>query len=722
MKNLEYLDELNTNQRQAVTSEKLYLRIVAGAGSGKTRVLTTRIAYLIDYLNVDPKKILAITFTNKAAREMKSRVEKMFDDLTDFPHISTIHSFCVSVLRRDISYLGYPNNFTIIDSDDQRAILKEAYKKLELDSKELKYGYVLNYIGGQKAAKYTPEQSIAMANAYGNEEDMARVFEFYDKKLKDLMALDFDDLLLWTEKLFLDFPKVLAKWQNRFSVILVDEFQDVDHIQYQIIKSLVGENSALCVVGDPDQTIYTWRGADVNIIMNLEKDFKGLETVVLDVNYRSSKNILKAANNLIGNNRNRIEKELKAFNSNSEDIVYYGAADEENEAIFIAMNIKDLVRTGENDYGDIAVLYRANYISRAIEKLMTSYNIPYVIVGGIRFYERREIKDILSYLRLLITGDDLAFRRVINVPRRKIGDKTVEEIDRLAISRGTSLYEVIGDCSSFSPANKIKLEAFYNMIESIKSEMNDLTLMDLIQLVLVKTGYKDMLVNDKEFERLENIKELIGDVESFLESYPGATLVEYLQMVALYTDKSNDYDGEYVSLMTVHSAKGLEFDTVFVAGMNEGVFPSERSLVESGSKGLEEERRLAYVAYTRAKKRLFISESKGYSYVLGKAKTASRFVEEMGDDNLVLKGSIDHSLIKNQPLTNQNNSSTNLIKKSILSQTERTTKYRVNDKVEHEGFGKGIVVKNHNEFIEVAFSYPHGIKKISTNFKGIKKV
>ncbi|MFV0255669.1 MAG: ATP-dependent helicase [Erysipelotrichaceae bacterium] len=722
MKKLDYLSELNPNQKKAVCSAAKYLRIVAGAGSGKTRVLTTRIAYLIAELKVEADKILAITFTNKAAKEMKQRVELMFDQLKTMPHISTIHSFCVSVLRRDITYLGYPRNFTIIDTNDQRAILKEAYKKLNIDAKELKYSTVLNYIASNKAAKILPKE--ALAKAYTFEEEKAKVYEFYDNKQRQLMALDFDDLLLWTEKLFLDFVPVLQKWQRKYAVILVDEFQDVDHIQYNIIKLLVGDNSALAVVGDPDQTIYTWRGADVNIIMNLKKDFANLETVVLDTNYRSSKNILAAANKLIANNKNRIEKDLIAHNKDSEAIVYYGAMDEENEAIFIAMNIKELIRTQEINYGDIAILYRANYISRAIEKILASYNIPYTLVGGLRFYERKEIKDILSYLRLLITGDDLAFRRVINVPSRKIGDKTIEAIDKIAMASKKNLYDVLSDCSSFTPTNQKKLSSFYNLIESLKSDLDKYSLIDLMQRVLEKTGYKEMLIADKEMERLENIKELISDVEAFLDSYPEATLIDYLQMVSLYTDKSSDYQGEFVTMMSVHSAKGLEFDTVFVAGMNEGVFPSERSLQESGIKGLEEERRLAYVAYTRAKNRLFISESKGYSYVLAKAKTASRFIEEIGKENLLLKGNVDHSLKNSNNISTNRSANGALVKPQInkVNNNGRNNKYLVNDKVEHEAFGVGLVIKNHGSFIEIAFNYPHGIKKISTSFAGIRKV
>ena len=498
-------------------------------------------------------------------------------------------------------------------------------------------------------------------------------------------------------------------------MILVDEFQDIDHVQYEIIKLLVGNDNALYVVGDPDQTIYTWRGADVNIIMNLEKSYPKLETITLDANYRSSASILNAANNVIANNKFRYPKDLRAISEEFHEIVYYGAADEENESLWIAATIKDLVIHKKLQYQEVAILYRANYLSRALEKALVNMQLPYVIYGGISFYNRQEIKDVLCYLRLLINEDDLAFKRVINTPRRKVGDKTLETIETKARQENMTMYQVIKQYPDICKGQiSENLKGFVELVTGCQQELPKVALLTLCEEILSRSGYRAMLIENNEYERLENIKELLNDIEDFSKSFPEAQLDEYLQMISLYTDREEKEVETSIKLMTIHAAKGLEFEAVFVCGMNEGVFPSDRSL-QDGIKGLEEERRLAYVAITRAKRYLFLSDSKGHSYVLDKVKTTSRFIEEMGPDNMLLLGNVDYGYYY---VAQQEGRS----EKSPLPTKIIKTDWRVNDKVEHEVFHQGIVTKVHDDYLEIAFSFPHGIKKIIKDFPGMRRI
>ncbi len=710
-----YLENLNENQHLAVTTSSVYVRIIAGAGSGKTRVLTTRIAYLIDKFQVEANRIVAITFTNKAANEMKKRVEKMLESCDGKPHISTIHSFCVTILRQDITYLKYPRNFTIIDNDDQKTILKEAYKKYDIDVKALSYGTVLDYIANNKGAGIDYQRAKDRAGNFGNEKLKALIYEYYVQRQTELFALDFDDLLLFTLALFQKNEKVLKKWQRKFSVVLVDEFQDIDHVQYDIIKLLVGTDNALYVVGDPDQTIYTWRGADVNIIMNLEKVYPKLETITLTTNYRSSASILNAANNLIANNKYRYPKDLVAVSKEIHDIVYYGAIDEENESLWIAGTIKDLVIRKKIKHEEIAVLYRANYLSRSVEKALVNMQIPYIIYGGISFYNRQEIKDVLCYLRLLISEDDLALKRIINVPRRKVGSKTLDSIEIKAREENKTMFAIIKQYpDNFSGQVGKNIRDFVALITAMQQQLDSSDLLSIAEQIISRSGYKDMLSESNEFERLENVKELLNDIADFSQSFPQSGLDEYLQIISLYTDREVNAQEDAVKLMTIHAAKGLEYEVVFVCGMNEGVFPSDRTL-EEGIKGLEEERRLAYVAYTRAKKHLYLSDSKGHSYVLGKVKTTSRFVEEIGLEHLKMLGNIDYAYYNRAVEEGR-------VIKQEAKFNGPSTNWKVNDKVEHEVFHKGVVVKVQDGYIEIAFSFPHGIKKIIKDFPGMRKI
>ena len=704
---------LNDKQKEAVIDDSKHLRIIAGAGSGKTRVLTMRIAYLIEQKHINPKNVLAITFTNKAANEMKNRISEMLGEAGDGAFISTIHSLCVRILKEEIGVFGYPKNFTIVDGDDQKTILKEAYKEFNIDKKDLSYGSALDYIANCKYEELSYEK--AMDQAYGEKKlvDKANVYKYYDERLKSLYALDFDDLILFTVRLFKLHKDILKKWSSKFIYIHVDEFQDIDKTQYELIKLLSSTHDNVYVVGDPDQTIYTWRGADVNIIVNFDKDFKNTKTIILNQNYRSTNNILEGANSLIKYNKSRVPKDLFSENGDGDKIVHKTLPDETSEAYYVVSCIQSLLKQGY-EYNDIAILYRSNYLSREVEKVFIENRIPYVIYGGIRFYERMEVKDILSYLRLIVTGDDLAFQRVINQPKRGIGQKSIDTIFSLAKDNNISMYEVVKQ--GLFAKNQSVLESFVDMVERWKSSLDGKPLEEVLTDVFEQSGYRSMLEKENETERIENVKSLIDDIKDYQETYPGSTLADYLSMISLYTDKANTDGSASVSLMTIHASKGLEFKVVFVVGLSEGIFPSERTMLEQ--KGVEEERRLAYVAYTRAKEKLTLTDTSSFSYVVNSAKTTSRFVKEVDEKYIE---HLDKPVLKQQsvfdvPFTTKIS--------SIEPKKEaprRPSRYRKSDVVIHKIFGEGVVVKCDGDFVTVAFSYPHGTKTIKADHPSIRK-
>lgn len=704
---------LNDKQKEAVIDDSKHLRIIAGAGSGKTRVLTMRIAYLIEQKHINPKNVLAITFTNKAANEMKNRISEMLGEAGDGAFISTIHSLCVRILKEEIGVFGYPKNFTIVDGDDQKTILKEAYKEFNIDKKDLSYGSALDYIANCKYEELSYEK--AMDQAYGEKKlvDKANVYKYYDERLKSLYALDFDDLILFTVRLFKLHKDILKKWSSKFIYIHVDEFQDIDKTQYELIKLLSSTHDNVYVVGDPDQTIYTWRGADVNIIVNFDKDFKNTKTIILNQNYRSTNNILEGANSLIKYNKSRVPKDLFSENGDGDKIVHKTLPDETSEAYYIVSCIQSLLKQGY-EYNDIAILYRSNYLSREVEKVFIENRIPYVIYGGMRFYERMEVKDILSYLRLIVTGDDLAFQRVINQPKRGIGQKSIDTIFSLAKENNISMYEVVKQ--GLFAKNQSVLESFVDMVERWKSSLDGKPLEEVLTDVFEQSGYRSMLEKENETERIENVKSLIDDIKDYQETYPGSTLADYLSMISLYTDKANTDGSASVSLMTIHASKGLEFKVVFVVGLSEGIFPSERTMLEQ--KGVEEERRLAYVAYTRAKEKLTLTDTSSFSYVVNSAKTTSRFVNEIDEKYIE---HLDKPVVKQQsvfdvPFTTKIS--------SIEPKKEaprRPSRYRKSDVVIHKIFGEGVVVKCDGDFVTVAFSYPHGTKTIKADHPSIRK-
>lgn len=707
---------LNKKQAEAAMYLNSHLRIIAGAGSGKTRVLTYRIAYLIEEIGVHPSSILAITFTNKAANEMKKRVENILGVDALGTLICTIHSLCVRILRQNIRVLGYPSQFIIMDEEDQKSLLKKMFKDMNIDAKVISYKSCLNYISSMKMARVNPDKARDFAGNYAGEIKKAEVYKEYEKYKEEHYMLDFDDLLLKTLEIFENFPEILEKWQNRFQFIHVDEFQDVGEIDYKLVLMLSGK-STLCVVGDPDQTIYSFRGSNVNYILDFEKDYPRTKTIILDQNYRSTQNILDISNNLIRKNKNRLEKELFCELEEGSKIVHYSGIDEEAEAEFITNKIEDIISKTEGiNYHDFAILYRANYLSRPIEQKLIQKQIDYRIFGGLKFFNRKEIKDALSYIRLMVLNDDLSFERIINVPARGIGNRTIEKIQLCAIQHGISCYEAISlfsDSIGLSAKVKKELKLFIGAIEKAKSSKKSLP--EILEILLNDVGYIDMLKNDQDDNRIMNIQELQNSIMNYEKNNPDtATFENYLQDIALYTSTDEINDEEYVTLMTIHMAKGLEFNYVFVVGLSEDIFPSFRSLSDDGDEGLEEERRLAYVAFTRAKKALYLTDSQGYSYISKSPKITSRFIDEIGSDKVEHVGTPSKNKTKNFIRM------TPTIEEMIGD--NHVDEWLTGDMVEHDIFGKGVVVKVNGKMIDVAFSMPHGIKTLMANHKAIHKL
>lgn len=710
------IDSLNAPQKEAALTLDKDVRIIAGAGSGKTRVLMARIASLVDN-GILPWRILAITFTNKAAREMKERLQTLLQDAARDVRISTIHSLCVRILREDASAIGYPKNFTILDGDDQKSMLRTIYKELDMDRTTFPPAAVLGKISGWKTAGYSPEE--AQDQTDGPE---AKAYELYERQLEDMKAMDFDDLLLKTRHLLGTNQEVRDKWQNRLDYIHVDEFQDVDPVQYDIIRLLKRPDAFLCVVGDPDQTIYTWRGAAVDIILNFARDFPNTRTVILNENYRSSQTILDAANALIAHNHGRIEKDLFSSIESDRKIETFQAQDESQEPLQVARDITRARKEGL-EYRDIAVLYRSNYLSRGIERVLGKLRIPYRIYGGIRFYERQEIKDMLSYLKLITEPDpedpaqkslDLAVMRVINVPRRGIGARTVEKLQKEAADRGLNLLKVLRDPQTVSGAAAKKFAPFVELVDEMKSLRASVPLDELMMRMAFDSGYMAMLKDTREEDREENIEELQADIRQALQENPDLTLEEYLQDLSLFTDRDEEA-GNAVSLMTVHAAKGLEFEQVHIVGLNEGVFPSLRAMEEAGRDGLEEERRLMYVAMTRAKKALYLSWNSGYSFQLDRHKTPSRFIQEIPEDYVKQESTpLDNYPVHKSP---QGQS-----RKSRGRTPKPTTRLRKGDHVEHTVYGAGVVTDVQKDIVSVAFGHPNGVRKLNMHHPSLQKV
>ena len=643
------LTSMNDRQAEAVQTTEGPLLIMAGAGSGKTRVLTHRIAYLIDEKLVNPWNILAITFTNKAAREMKERAYTL-NPATEDCLIATFHSMCVRILRREADHIGYNRNFTIVDPGEQRTLMKRILKTLNLDPKKWNERAILGTISN---AKNDLIDEVAYAALAGDmyTEIVAKCYEMYQKELRQSEAMDFDDLIMLTLRLFDKNPDVLTYYQQRYQYIHVDEYQDTNHAQYQLVKLLASRFKNICVVGDADQSIYGWRGADMQNILDFEKDYPEAKVVLLEENYRSTKTILQAANDVIKNNRNRRPKNLWTQNADGEDIVYYRANDEQDEALFVAKTIDELSSTSDYVYRDFAVLYRTNAQSRNIEEALLKANIPYTMVGGTKFYSRKEIRDVISYLNLIAnTSDNISFERVVNEPKRGVGPGTVEKIRNFAAGQEMSLLDVSSQIM-LSPVKGKAAQAvfdFANLILNLREQLDELTVTEVVELVLEKTGYTEQLAAQATLEsqaRIENIEEFLSVTKNFDENPENDTeetgldrLSRFLNDLALIADTDDgDQESSEVTLMTLHAAKGLEFPVVFIIGMEENVFPLSRAAEDEDE--LEEERRLAYVGITRAEKVLFLTNANS-RLLYGKTNynRPTRFLNEINSSLLDYQG------------------------------------------------------------------------------------
>lgn len=630
-------ETLNDMQQMAVFHTEGPLLILAGAGSGKTRVLTHRIAYLMEEKHVSPYNIMAITFTNKAAAEMRNRVNKIVGFGAEQVWVSTFHSACVRILRRYIDRIGYSTDFTIYDTDDQKRLMKNVIKDLNLDSKIYKENGMLNKISDFKNKLMTTGDVASMARSDFRMLNVSKIYDNYQEALKKNNALDFDDLIMKTVQLFTKCPEVLESYQDRLQYIMVDEYQDTNAAQFAFVKLLAQKHQNLCVVGDDDQSIYKFRGADITNILQFEKYFPNARVIKLEQNYRSTKNILEAANAVIHNNEGRKDKTLWSDNEKGDKIDLYQAEDGYSEAEMVASTIKEDVDNGRSDYSDYAILYRTNNQSRVLEEKLMMKNIPYKIIGGQNFYQRKEIKDIIAYLRVISNPtDDIAVERIINVPKRGIGATTVDKVKDYARAYGMDLYEALMDVENIPGLSRAagKIKKFTDLIEGYKKDEYYGEIEKLTKDILDDTGYVSELAAENTDEangRIENIDELVSKIVEYQENTEDPVLSEFLEEVALVSEIDNlSEDSSYVVLMTVHSAKGLEFPYVFLCGMEDGLFPGYMSIMSGDNEELEEERRLCYVAITRAMKKLTISYAKK-RMVRGEMQynIVSRFVKEV---------------------------------------------------------------------------------------------
>lgn len=652
------LKNLNDKQYEAVVNTEGPCLVIAGAGSGKTKVLTHKIAYLIGEKNALPWNILAITFTNKAANEMKERITNLVGDVAQDIWMGTFHSICVRILRKFIDRLGFDSSFIIFDTSDQRTLVKTCIKNIGLDDKMFTDRSVLSEISNAKNEMLEPEQYTVRANGDFRKEKIALVYEMYQKRLRENNAIDFDDIINYTIKILMENPDILEYYSNKFQYILVDEYQDTNKAQFTLVTMLASKNGNITVVGDNDQGIYSFRGADISNILNFERDFPGTKIIKLEQNYRCTGNILKAANSVIKNNEVKYKKQLWTENEVGNLPKVYSADNEYDEGTYIAQQIEHLRREEYYKYSDFAILYRMNTQSRAIEEILRRESIPYKIIGGLKFYERKEIKDIISYLRLIQNPfDNLSLKRIINEPKRGIGKTSLDKIEQMSDEIGISMYEIIKDSDQYG-LNRVFLNSreFVNCIEELRAKKDDLKLSELIKETLKKTGYTKALENENTIEaenRIENLDEFLTVAIEFEEESAENHLSDFLEGITLSSDIDNmEETEETVTLMTLHSAKGLEFPVVFLVGMEEGIFPGYKSISEPQE--LEEERRLCYVGITRAKENLYLTCSKQRT-IFGSTSCnpVSRFLKEIPSD---LLDGYEEAFGDNSKETSSNNS------------------------------------------------------------------
>lgn len=743
---MNYLNELNEKQYEAVTANDRYLRIIAGAGSGKTRVLTYRISYLIDVMHVYPSEILAITFTNKVAKEMKERTINLLPDFNlDGLTISTFHSWCARFLRSEIGVLGFSRNYIIYDDDDQLRLIKEIGVGLGFKKGDDINKSALNFISKQKTMGHLPSDVVK-----GNMKDekteniLIQYFTLYEKAKNEANALDFDDLLIYALKILTDFPEVREKYSRKYQDILIDEFQDTNDLQFKLLTKLIGPYTNLYVVGDPDQTIYTWRGANQKIILDIDKIYTPMRSIILNENYRSTNEILKVANKLISHNRERVAKDLFT-NKVGGKVVSLKVLDSSIlEANYVASTIDSILEKNKDaSYKNIAILYRSSFLSLKIENALTMRRIPYNVYGGLKFYSRKEIKDCLAYFRLIINPkDDVSFDRIINVPKRGFGDKTISIIKSEAIKYNLKCCEYIEHIDDYESELKEKIKEVLrklgSQIVSTRKKIidNQEAYSEVLDQFLKDIGYYDFLsMQEDDDSAFDNVKALIDDVRNYLKGHEESTFDEYLQNVTLLTSQ-DDMDGsDKVSLMTVHTAKGLEYDYVFVIGLNEGVFPNQRALNERNNEGLEEERRLAYVAFTRAKKELYLTLNRDYNHSLATSNIPSQFLKEAGiqlpsfnpdrigltsDSRNIYRYNFDKfntgsglSISQEKPRMKTGLNFTDL-------NAGNNIKWKVGDIAVHKTFGEGVVKKVEDTIITVDF-YDFGEKKLLGSHKSLSK-
>ncbi len=734
---------LNPQQQEAVCHTEGPLLLLAGAGSGKTRVLTHRIAYLIEEKGVNPWNILAITFTNKAAGEMRERVDKIVGFGSENIWVSTFHSSCVRILRRYIDRLGYDNNFTIYDADDQKTVMKEVCKYLQIDTKLYRERSLLAAISSAKDELISPEEFLANAGGDWGQKKIAQVYEEYQKRLKGSNALDFDDLIVKTVELFRCCPDVLDYYQERFRYIMVDEYQDTNTAQFKFVSLLAEKYKNLCVVGDDDQSIYKFRGANIRNILEFEKVFPQAHVIKLEQNYRSTQNILKAANQVIANNTERKPKSLWTDNEEGQLVHFRNFLNAYEEAEYIAGEIRQKVREGVCDYKDCAILYRTNAQSRMFEEKFLLANIPYRLVGGVNFYARKEIKDLLAYLKTVDNArDDLAVRRIINVPKRGIGATTISRVQDYAVDHELSFYEALEQADEIPALGRgaAKLGPFVSFIRRLRSQAEFYSVKELLQQIIDDTGYVEELQKEDTEEaqtRIENIDELITKVVTYEESTEDPTLSGFLEEIALVADiDSVDENDDRVLLMTLHSAKGLEFPYVYLAGMEDGIFPSYMTISADDPSELEEERRLCYVGITRAMKELTLTSAQ-QRMIRGETQynKISRFVREIPRDLIELgREQVAEQEKKKETFKPQQNAYSKmrdiLKKPAFVPQQFQVTKadkldYTVGDTVRHIKFGNGVVqnIVEGGKDYEVTVDFERaGVKKMFAGFAKLKKI
>lgn len=678
-----FIDELNEQQKEAVTTTEGYVRIIAGAGTGKTKALTYRYAYLVDELGISTSNILCVTFTNKAAREMSKRIRQMIGD-SDMGYICTFHGFCVKLLREDIHAINYPQNFVVMDNEDTEDILKMVYENAHIQSRTYTFDMARDHISAMK----NEMQHITYLADISNDRLLAdyekasdipeKVFLGYLYEQKKVYGLDYDDLITIALHILRTDAEKCRKWQERMMYVMVDEFQDVSGNQYALAEILSGYHRNLFIVGDPDQTIYTWRGARIEYILNFDAEHEDTKTVFLDVNYRSIPEILAVSNSLIEKNKKRLPHRLEAYKKSGRRPQYIHSKTTGDEARWMTAEIQKLISTG-NSYSDIAVIYRSHFVSRSIEEAFIKSKIPYTLYSGVEFYKRKEIKDVLAYLRMIVYSDDLSFRRVINEPKRNFGKKRMALLKAYADSHRCSLYNALLDLLEEKSVKTTGATVFVDIIEGFKKTYKEKKLTDLVTEILEQTGYEVMLRQSGEQERLDNLAELKQSIDEF-EKTSGEenTLEEYLQSIALYTNSDKEQDKETVKMMTIHTAKGLEFPYVFVCGVNEGIFPSKHVDTEDM---LEEERRMAYVACTRAERGLYISDAEGLNYD-DSFRYPSRFIFNIDLDSIDYVNELPQRLVDDT--------------KSYIAANEARiyppdTELKPGDRVRHKVFGEGVI-------------------------------